>query len=248
MSRAGRQQRRARWMARLSAVLDGTHPLLLAGGATVLHATIYGLANRFPLRPPVLLPLSMADRAVPLLPWTTVIYLSSHLLVFWAFVSCRTPGSRGRFALSFFTVVLLAALIHWALPVQFPRHLFPDPGEAVGGRLLRALRWIDRPSSCVPSLHVAAAVVAAVAARQEMRKRSARLLWAWVAGVCLSTLTTKQHYAVDVITGAALAVAVHLTYAQARSGSISPPDGGRRGRGARKAQVVARTFEGGARP
>ena len=71
-------------------------------------------------------------------------------------------------------------------------------GSGTDVALLVWLRGVDRAGSAFPSLHVAMAVVAALQAKRE-RFRSAPALALWAVAVALSTLTTKQHYAVDVL-------------------------------------------------
>jgi membrane-associated phospholipid phosphatase len=70
--------------------------------------------------------------------------------------------------------------------------------------LWQALLTVDRPVNCVPSLHVANASVCAFALRQEGTE------WrygapVWLALIVLSTLTTKQHFFIDIAAGVLLA-------------------------------------------
>jgi membrane-associated phospholipid phosphatase len=63
---------------------------------------------------------------------------------------------------------------------------------------------VDRPVNCVPSLHVANACVCALALQREGST------WhygapVWLALIMLSTLTTKQHFVIDVLAGVLLA-------------------------------------------
>jgi membrane-associated phospholipid phosphatase len=97
------------------------------------------------------------------------------------------------------------------VPTTYPRELFPIPADAgpLSALLLTALRTFDTPSSCLPSLHVAISVVSALLVFRERPRLSLALL-AWAAAIAVSTLTTKQHYAVDVVSGAALAVVATL--------------------------------------
>ena len=66
------------------------------------------------------------------------------------------------------------------------------------------VRATDAPVNCLPSLHVCTATLCALAMRGSRWFGAAQC----IACLCAaSTLTFKQHYAVDVITGAALGAA-----------------------------------------
>lgn len=179
--------------------------------ACTVHGLMYLLANHYPLGPVQRLPLSRLDLAVPFWPWTVFIYLSDYLLLFVAFQCCRTRASADRFLLTEFFVIALATLTHWSYPVGFPRDLFPLPGELADAprRAMVLLRTFDAETSCLPSLHVAAAVLAPLLIRKD-EPRAFPWLFAWALLVALSTMTTKQHYLLDVLAGGALAGAAAL--------------------------------------
>lgn len=212
----------------VSSWIERRNKLVLAVTATFLHALLYGIPNRIHLAPPEQLPMTWLDQAIPFLPLTLWIYLSAYLLVFAAFSLCRKPGSTARFIYAFFTVVGVSTLVHWVWPTAYPRALFPVPEHAspfVHWTMAR-FRELDSPASCLPSLHVAAAFVSAFAVVGEGERR-APLLVAWAALIWGSTLTTKQHYAVDGVAGLLLALAVWaLFYARpgARDARLSSRD------------------------
>lgn len=206
----------------LSAWLERQNKLALAVAAAVVHALLYGAPNRIHLAPPVELPMTWLDRAIPFIPLTLWIYLSAYLLVFAAFFLCRRPGSSARFVLAFFTVVGMATLVHWVWPTVYPRALYPVPEEAspVMHWMVVRFRELDSPASCLPSLHVAAAFLSAFAVLGEGDRRAPALL-AWAALIWGSTLTTKQHYVVDGVAGLLLAVAVWALFYARPSASRS---------------------------
>ncbi|HZN91297.1 MAG TPA: phosphatase PAP2 family protein, partial [Myxococcales bacterium] len=196
--RAGRdgdaQNLRLSWGEAASDFIERAPTLLIAACAAIFHLLLYGLANRFPSGPAMLLRETSLDRSAPLWPWTWWIYASSHALILTAYWLTHAPGARTRFVVVFAVTIALSVFVHWALPVRFPRELYPLQGDGANVALLRWLREVDRPSSAFPSLHVAMAAAAALqAVRQQLRAAPAIGLWA--LAVALSTLTTKQHYA-----------------------------------------------------
>ncbi len=175
--------------------------------ASLVHALFYFTANHAPLGEPRLLEPTGLDRAMPFIPATVLIYVSAYALVFVAFLSLRRVENGTRFLAVFLSCVVVAGFIHWAMPTRFPRELFPLTADAdpLSAFVLSAVRAVDTPSSCLPSLHVATSMAAAMLVHRERPKLSWGLL-AWAVAIAVSTLTTKQHYLVDVVTGTALAV------------------------------------------
>jgi hypothetical protein len=89
--------------------------------------------------------------------------------------------------------------------------LWPTSGVAqqptiggVSGLLWTALLTVDRPVNFLPSLHVANACICGFAMGREPNAwRYVAPIWALL--IVVSTLTTKQHFVVDLPAGAALA-------------------------------------------
>lgn len=77
--------------------------------------------------------------------------------------------------------------------------------------LIQAVRNTDQPINCAPSLHVSLAYQIALGFLKD-QKRYFPLVFSWATLLALSTLTTKQHYFLDVILGGALAVATHWIF------------------------------------
>lgn len=191
----------------LRGFLEGAPTLLVAGCAALYHLALYGFANRFPSRPAAVFTQRWLDQAMPLWPWTVWVYLSAHLVVLTAFWLTRAPGARTRFAAAFAVAIALSAFVHWAWPVRFPRELFPLQGGGPAVAVLAGLRAVDHAGSAIPSLHVAMVALAALQLARD-RNRWAPAIALWALAVTVSTLTTKQHYAVDAVAGVALAAAV----------------------------------------
>jgi membrane-associated phospholipid phosphatase len=79
---------------------------------------------------------------------------------------------------------------------------------------------MDTPANCCPSLHVSTAFLTAFifidsssegGVRRERRGYLAIYL-VWAFAIAVSTLTTKQHYLVDVVTGFVLALAHYWVF------------------------------------
>ncbi len=118
---------------------------------------------------------------------------------------------------SFWTTVLLAVLVSYALypffPLTPPRGLYHDLPGAGGHPLLRGMNlWILKYYSvqaCIfPSGHVAGGVATALAVRARRPRLGILFLFA-AAGIAAGTVFEGYHYAADALAGALVGVAAY---------------------------------------
>lgn len=143
------------------------------------------------------------DRAIPLRPAWTPVYLSMWVFSLLPVLVVRGTELRRRTILTYITVATSAYLVFLIYPTSAPR---PDAvaGDGVLAWCLRTLYALDPPYNCFPSLHVAYAFLAALSVHRVHRGAGA-LAFAWAALIGVSTVFIKQHYVADVVSGAALA-------------------------------------------
>ncbi len=192
-------------------------------GLFSLAAPLYLVPNHFPVYEPFELPLTLLDRAIPLIPGTIYIYLSEYFLIFSAYFLVREPAIIARYLRAMFCLLLVSALVFVIFPTTYPRHLYPLPDglDSVTRFLFELQRFADTPNNCFPSLHVATVLMAALSLRENRRWFGVYLVWALL--ISLSTLTTKQHYGWDVFGGATLALTLDWYFLKRRSGSLPIP-------------------------
>ncbi|HZX41480.1 MAG TPA: phosphatase PAP2 family protein [Myxococcaceae bacterium] len=203
-------------MTDLAAAPARASPALLqkvavAAAAMCINAVLYLVPNHLQLVEPRQLWWTRVDAWVPFLPATVWIYFSDYFLVSSAFLVSETWDEVKRFVRAYFVLLALGAVIHFAWPTVFPREAFPVTGSGLSARALASLRGVDAPTSCLPSMHVAGSYLAAFSLWHRRRSLFAGYV-AWATTVALSTLTTKQHYLVDVLTGLGLAVALAAVF------------------------------------
>ncbi len=147
------------------------------------------------------------DALVPFLPWTVVIYLASF--IYWYLIFVLSARQEREKADRFFCAHVLTVLISFLFFVLMPTTL-ERPTVTGGGLwnwLMRLVYWIDTPENLFPSLHCSVGWLCWVG----VRGRKDLPLWLKLLAlilsllVCLSTLTTRQHVMVDVVSGVALA-------------------------------------------
>lgn len=171
--------------------------LFVGGVATLL---LYQLTNRFHLYPPRQLPFTWVDAAVPFYPWTVWIYFTEYAFFVYAYFFMKDLRLVTRYYYAYMTILLVSVTVFVIYPVSFPRENYPVVGDSVHMAAMRFLRtYMDGPANCLPSLHVSSCFISSLCFWQESRSRAV-LLSLWSGFVAVSTLTTKQHYFLDVWT------------------------------------------------
>lgn len=145
------------------------------------------------------------DDAIPFWPWTSWFYLPFYAAIF---VICIV-GFRSRFLFnraigSVLIVMTIGAMGHLFVGAEYPRPVLFPPFPDLSSAFMALVQRIDRPGNVFPSLHVAQTSGLALILCRD-RPRLGRLAVVMGAILALSTLTTKQHFIADVISGYLLA-------------------------------------------
>ncbi|MHB8623353.1 MAG: phosphatase PAP2 family protein [Sulfuricaulis sp.] len=168
---------------------------------------LYLLKN--PAVPVTTMPTSVVDDFIRFEPWALPFYLS-----LWVYVSLPPmlmPTRREIISYGVWigglSLAALSIFYFWPSAVP-PAHI--DWAQYPG---MAFLKGIDASGNACPSLHVATAVFSCYWLHWQLRAlglgRKMRLLnIAWCAAITYSTLATKQHVAIDVVTGVLLGIAV----------------------------------------
>ena len=183
---------------------------VIIGGVALV--VLYLLPAHLQFRPPVDLDESRLDSWVPFLEWTIWIYASEYLLLFVVILCGGDDRDRSRT----FYALFLAAIIGVPIFLLWPTHVMLRSPSFAGatGLLWRGLYSVDTAANALPSLHAANTCLAA--ARLWRFGGAWRFIAPiWAVLILVSTLTTKQHYAIDIVGGVALAA---ICFALVRGG------------------------------
>jgi membrane-associated phospholipid phosphatase len=163
--------------------------------------------------PPQQLPMSWVDLSVPFLPNTVWFYLSEYFFFIFVYLLCKRSENLNRYFYSFLTLQFISGLIFILWPTTYPRHLFPLPHDLnwITYQTFDILRTADTPANCCPSLHVSSVYLASFMYLEDDRKKFP-VFFLWATIVAVSTLTTKQHYLIDLVLGLVLAMILHLFF------------------------------------
>jgi len=167
------------------------------------NMAVYLALNWHPLRAVRELPMTVIDRALPLLPWTVWPYAVLLLADLVLPLTMRRDETFVRMIRCYGVTVLLNIVGWAALPIAYPRPPVPA-GAGISMWGYRTLVGIDTPLNCFPSGHISIPAVLCWALTTE-QPRLRKPVWIGFAVLAPSILTTKQHYAWDLVGGLAIA-------------------------------------------
>ena len=164
------------------------------------------------------------DAAIPFVPASIAVYAGVYGLMLYPLFTVRS-GAWLRRTVAAYALVIAVCLVTFAVwPVSGAALRAPadaiDPTRFTGWGVALCYA-LDPPFNLFPSAHVAIALVAALAAWR-VRSPGSGLALAAVAGVAVSTCTTKQHYVLDVVAGAVLGGVAYAVLL--RRGTVGPAD------------------------
>lgn len=164
---------------------------------------LYIFTGRVHLLEPAPLPRWAIDRLIPFIGWTVWIYHTQFFFLLFGVWAIRQTANISRTLYAMAMASALSFAVFLVYPMTLPRTAMAS--DAVTAQAFAWLYAIDPATNCFPSLHVALAALTALGvASQSKRLGAAAIMWAALLG--LSTLTTRQHYFVDVIGGLCVAV------------------------------------------
>ncbi|RZA05280.1 MAG: phosphatase PAP2 family protein [Proteobacteria bacterium] len=178
---------------------------VLGTAATII---IYSFTNRVHYFEPRYLQFDAIDRMMPFWPWTIWIYLTEFIIFICAYFALRSKELQSRYFYAYMTLLVLSAIVFVLYPVTFPRADYPTYSANFNEKGMEFLRtYMDSPANCLPSLHVSTSLISALAFWKESRWK-AWVFMIWAIAISITTMTTKQHYFIDVWTATILTFVV----------------------------------------
>jgi membrane-associated phospholipid phosphatase len=145
------------------------------------------------------------DDAIPFWPWTAWCYLPLYAAVFLiAIAGFRYRALFDRTARSVLLVMFVGATCHTLIGAEYPRPVLRPPYPGVSAAFMAWVQRVDPPGNVFPSLHVAHTTMLAILLIRD-RPLLGRVALVMATLLALSTMTTKQHFIADVISGYILA-------------------------------------------
>jgi membrane-associated phospholipid phosphatase len=146
------------------------------------------------------------ELSIPLVPAMTLPYVSMNGLFMLTPFLLRSQRELLALALALIAAILIAGVgfILWPAEPAFPQ----SENLGIWADLFHAADRINLRYNMAPSLHVALTIATVAILARGCRMPAAALLWSWGVLICISTILTHQHHLIDIVTGAALGVAV----------------------------------------
>lgn len=150
------------------------------------------------------LPMAGWERAIPFVPWALFGYALTYAQVLLVFFAVRRRDVGTAFV-GMCALLLVHGLAFLLFPTTYPRPAFPFDWAPMFRVPYDILVLFDSPRNCFPSLHAALSTYVTIAYwRRDWRLGVASLLV--TAAMFASALALKQHYAIDLIVGACVAI------------------------------------------
>lgn len=181
--------------------------IALAIGLSVWLVQFFVINNLRRPRRPRFVPATAVDGLVPYMPRFIVVYFSTYLFAILPPLLVSDTAQFVAIAVSYGLITVIAAATHVVFPSRVERPRPPDD-DAVTTRLITWFQRLCKPYGNLPSIHVAFSLLVVVTAFVARGPGIGVLALVWAILIAASTLVTKQHYLLDVASGAALGAGV----------------------------------------
>ena len=149
------------------------------------------------------------DRAIPFQPAWVLVYIGTFLFWFYQYttVARESPKAACRLAAADFVAKLICLVFFIALPTTNTR---PEvEGSGFIPFVMRFIYWIDTPTNLFPSIHCFVAWLGTryIYECKTLRHRALTSILCTIGSLLVfaSTLFTRQHVLLDVVSGVAVA-------------------------------------------
>ncbi len=198
------------WIEKLKNRNPITRNLIMASLLFIIALPGYLLINAFcSIENAVSLGFSLDDK-IPFLPWTISIYYWIYILIFLPILTIRNFELFNAVAKAYAFGIFISLSIFLIFPVTIKRPVIINP-ENFFEWWVWVNYTIDRPTTLFPSMHVSNAILSALSIFRWSKKIGYPALIFSIM-ICLSTLTVKQHFIVDVIAGFILALSAYWLF------------------------------------
>jgi len=190
---------------RLPLLANARQKLVGALLAIAACALLYGGAAALTADRAVTVAVPSWERAIPYLPLSVWAYLAQYPLLVVAYYGTGADLRRcSRFLYALVMVQAAAAATYLVLPLRYPRAESSDHPAGIDpltAALVEGVHSLDAPVNCFPSLHVTSGLLC-MALVGRRRTPLAFAIGVVAFASIVSTLTFKQHYAIDLPAGA----------------------------------------------
>jgi len=162
---------------------------------------IFFVINRRQVEPQQRLDLvTKFDRKIPFVPVWVLVYFSTYPFVLQPFIILEKAQEFYWGLACFVTITVVSHLVHTVVPSQIQRVEKLD-NLGASGLMIKVFQYVCKPYDNFPSMHVGLSVPVVGAGFMAGGPVVGSVMLVWAVLIALSTLFTKQHYIIDVLTG-----------------------------------------------
>jgi hypothetical protein len=202
------RDRQTTWHRRCAARLAAHWWFKLGVGGLITFAFFVGYFSlqRFPIFHVTEVPTTELDRLIGFCPATLILYAS-----LWLYMPIAPWSLEDKRELVAYCRALVAIAAAGFVTFLFWPTCVPCPSDYAQHPVYVFLFAIDHRINAAPSLHAAFAVFSAFCNQHILRRLGRRAFldlgnWCWCATILYSTLATKQHVVVDLVSGVFLGI------------------------------------------
>ncbi|GEM_PF-6640002 len=153
--------------------------------------------------------LTPIDGMIPFIPEFVFPYMSLYALFWLPVIVGRNITLRDFATIIVATAIMFttAFTIYAIIPSRYPRPEISPDTSFVYYVLANALYAYDLPNNTLPSTHAGVVAILLAATWKKFGRRTYAVYALWGASILLSTVTVKQHYIVDLLSGIVLGIA-----------------------------------------
>lgn len=179
----------------------------LSGVLIVLWIIVpYSLAQQVAIREVLWVTPTAFDLAIPVNFYGLWPYVTFYGLLMWIGLGVEDVTYK-RYIRSIFWIALFSHLVFFLVPNGVSRQAVD---ATTAPKLYQWLVALDEPRNAFPSLHASLSVLAGLAACSSRKFNLVMrvIVLLWVFGILWSTISLRQHYVVDLVSGGGLALLV----------------------------------------
>ncbi len=181
--------------------------IAVVGAVVVVYSAYYGL-NQWTMSLPSHDLTTPIDRATPLAPDWMLAYVAIFMTATMPGFVVRHSSLLKRTAIAYLLVECIAFVCFVVFPVQMTLRPPTVEVNSFTSWGLMLCYYLDEPTTCFPSLHVATSVLGGLIVLKA-DPRLGRPLLVLAALICASTMLVKQHFLADVLAGLVLSTSVY---------------------------------------
>jgi membrane-associated phospholipid phosphatase len=180
---------------------------------TGFFMTFYTLSGAISYQSGTFLPMIEMEKNIPFLLWTIWIYIILYpIYLIWSLWGYQDELEMNKTLYGFLLLTVISCALFIIFPISYPREFFPLPlDNNLTTVIFRGMRELDKPSNCLPSLHVGLCYLFCFGFWKENKIKFGIGFFISTL-VAISTLTTKQHYSYDIVAGFILALGIYFLF------------------------------------